>query len=75
MNCKKTARRLQEEIPAHIRATFEMISANPAITIHELSEKLSLGTRTVSSHIETLKKLHVVKRVGGRTYGHWEVVE
>ncbi len=74
-DCKKTARRLQEEIPAHIRSTFEMIKANPTITIPELAEQLSLGTRTISLHIETLKKLHIIERVGGKTYGHWEVVE
>lgn len=61
------------EVPKVTQRTFEAIRLNPNATIVELSEKLSLSESATKKHIALLKKAGVIKRVGGKTYGHWEI--
>lgn len=71
---RKTSGRLQEGIPEFAQKTFDFIKENPKITVEELAVKLGLSERTILSHIALLKNLNLIKRVGGKTYGHWEII-
>ena len=71
---RKTSGRLQEGIPEFAQKTIDFIKENPKITVEELAVKLGLSERTILSHIALLKNLNLIKRVGGKTYGHWEII-
>lgn len=71
--------RIQEE-PTH--QPFEMnreweimglMRRNPKIKTTELAEMLHVSLRTLKSLIALLQEKGLVKRVGGKKYGHWEV--
>lgn len=45
----------------------------PEITIPELADIVDVTPRSVERHIRKLQQEGVLKRVGGRKHGHWEV--
>lgn len=49
------------------------ITANPRITIEELSSRLEMSTIGIEKAIRLLRKKGILQRVGGRKQGHWEV--
>lgn len=61
------------EVPKVTQRTFEAIRLNPSATIAELSVELSLSESATKKHIALLKKAGIIRRVGGKTYGHWEI--
>ncbi|MDO9537974.1 MAG: winged helix-turn-helix transcriptional regulator [Thermoplasmata archaeon] len=52
---------------------LELIIENPKITRKELADSLGMTRDGVQYHLEKLKKDGIIKRVGGRRGGHWEV--
>ncbi len=50
-----------------------MIKENPTISLNKIAEKLSIGTTTLDREIKKLN--NIVKRVGPRNGGYWEVIE
>ena len=48
---------------------------NRQITINEISVEIDVGRDTINEHIAKLKKVHRLKRVGGRKDGYWEVLD
>jgi len=69
----KTSHRLPIEIPEFAQKTFELISANPKATLKELSEKVGVSDRSIKNHINILKELRIIERIGGKTHGYWKV--
>jgi len=45
------------------------------VTMDQLSEKLSVARRTLVRYMNILQENKRIKRVGGKRFGHWEVVE
>ena len=50
-----------------------MIKDNPTISLDAIAEKLGVGTTTVDREIKKLN--NIIKRVGPRNGGYWEIVE
>ena len=69
----KTSHRLPIEIPEFAQKTFKLISANPKATLKELSEKVGVSDRSIKNHINILKELRIIERIGGKTHGYWKV--
>ena len=57
------------------RIVFEEMQIRPKVVANELSEKLDINLRNTKKIIEILKEKRLVKRIGSRKAGHWEVVE
>ena len=57
------------------RIVFEEMHIRPKVTANELSEKLDINLRNTKKIIDKLKEKGLVKRIGSRKAGHWEVVE
>ena len=74
-DCPKTAQRLPKGCPKTAQRTYEAICRNPNATLAELSAELGFSERTIKSHFALLKKARLIERVGGKTYGHWELLQ
>ena len=68
-------------IKATIKATkvqeriLEKIQGNPHIIQSELAELLGIHRVSVAENTSKLQKMGVLKRVGGKRNGYWEIVE
>ena len=55
------------------RKLLEIVADNPSITMRDLATKLGITEDGVYYHVKNLRG--VLKRVGGRKIGHWEVIK
>lgn len=53
---------------------LELIAADQDITIREIAEHLSISVRAAEKQVAKLKAENIIKRVGARRGGHWEVI-
>jgi len=51
------------------------MSKEPKISKREVSETLGISETAVDKHIEKLKKLGIIERIGPAKGGHWEVLK
>jgi len=51
------------------------IKKNPTVTRKQLTDILNVSDRTVSRWIKKLEDDNLIRRVGGKKQGHWEIVE
>ena len=49
------------------------IEENPSISYDMLAEKLNKNRTTVMRNIQKLKEMGVLKRIGSKKTGYWEV--
>ena len=54
---------------------IDLIFEDSEIKMSEMAEKLEVTTRTIEREIKKLRESGRVIRVGGKRYGHWEVVK
>jgi predicted HTH transcriptional regulator len=50
----------------------ELMKTDPKISAAKLSEEVGISVRKIEENISKLKKLDLIKRIGG-TRGHWEI--
>ena len=63
------------EIKGNRSMLVDLISENPNITTKQLVERLGMTLDGVNYHIRELKKAGVLRRIGGRKIGYWEVLK
>jgi len=63
-------------IPKHIlvEKVRILIQGNPTVTIPKLANTLGVTDRTIRRVLKSLREAGVIKRVGSRKTGHWEVI-
>ncbi len=54
---------------------LKMIAQNPNTTIEGIAEILDVNRRTILRDLDILQKKNVIKRIGGRKTGSWEVLK
>ena len=54
---------------------YRLLLQDGGMTISDMAKKLRLSSRGVRYHIEKIKDANLLRRVGGRKFGHWEVVK
>jgi len=52
-----------------------LLKEKPGITRVELAEQLGITPDGVKYHLNNLKKEGIIKRIGGRRGGYWEICE
>jgi len=52
-----------------------LIRDNKDITTTEMAEYLAVNRRTIQRVLDDLKDKDIVKRKGGKRYGHWEIID
>ena len=53
---------------------LNLLATNPRVTQEELANVLGLSVRGIEYAIGTLKKAKRIRKVGGKRFGHWEVI-
>ena len=56
------------------QTVLSIIAGNPAITAEQIAALLSKSGRTVQRYLNDLRKKNVIRRVGAKKAGHWEIV-
>jgi len=54
---------------------LQLIEKDPYISLSQLSKKIGISQTAIENNIKKLKELGVLKRIGGRKTGWWEVIE
>lgn len=52
-----------------------VIKANPRITTMELANELGVSVRTIKNVIQGMSLQNKIKRVNGKRYGYWQIIE
>ena len=52
---------------------IEIIAQNPHVTAAEIAMQLSIFSRGVEKLIRKLREAGIIKRIGGRYGGYWEI--
>lgn len=52
---------------------ISIIKANPAISLDDMAKRLAIGTTTLDREIKKLNG--IIRRVGPKNGGHWEIIE
>ncbi|NQT64170.1 MAG: winged helix-turn-helix domain-containing protein, partial [Candidatus Marinimicrobia bacterium] len=52
-----------------------LLKAKPTITRKELADKIGLTTDGIKYHIDKMRAAGIIKRVGSRKAGQWEVLK
>ena len=54
---------------------MDALRAEPSATMDNLSNTLGIARRTLVRYMNRLQEDNKIKRVGGRRYGHWEIIK
>jgi ATP-dependent DNA helicase RecG len=63
----------RESVGKAARMVLEMCREKPSITIPELAELIGITERSVQRNMQKLQQIGMLRRVGGRKDGYWEV--
>ena len=76
-DCTKTAQSISDNGSLDGTLALRIISVlknEPTITIDQLSDKVNIARRTLVRYMNTLQKNNQIKRVGGKRFGHWQII-
>lgn len=54
---------------------LELLEQNGELTIPQLAERIGITPRAIEKNIKKLQETGLLRRIGGRKEGHWEVLE
>ena len=54
---------------------LNILKTNPRATLDQVANVVGLSVRGIEQAIKRLKKAKRIRKVGGKRFGHWEVVE
>ena len=66
---------LPNKLPNKLEITYKAIREDSNATNQELANRTKQSERTVRNHIEELKQLNYIKRIGSKKTGHWEIIK
>ena len=68
-----------EKNKKHVEKTSELIldliRKEPGITLSEIAKRTGLVRRSIEDQFNRLKQKNLIRRVGSRKFGHWEIIE
>lgn len=71
---KRVLKEVLKELTDNQKKILGAIDKNPKITSEELAGMVGISARKIRENIKKLKDERMVKRIGGRKEGHWEVI-
>ena len=53
---------------------LSILKTNPRATLDQVANVVGLSVRGIEQAIKRLKKAKRIRKVGGKRFGHWEVI-
>ena len=53
---------------------FSLITENQNLTLDEIAEHISKSAKTAQRSLDSLRKKNIIRRIGAKRDGHWEVM-
>jgi len=72
---EKVGEKVGENLTKNQAKIINFMKKNEFVSIIELSKRVGIATKNIEKNIEKLKKLDLIKRIGGAKGGHWKVNE
>ena len=57
------------------RNILQYLKHNPKANYRELADKTGYSTATIKRHIQELKKIGIIERIGSDKTGYWKIIE
>ena len=73
-NQKNVAVNVAEELTERQKEILSLVKEDCTITSQKISQKNKVTARTIIEDMNKLQSLGILRRVGGRKTGHWEVI-
>lgn len=67
--------RVSNEVSDSAKVIYSSIKDNPNVSRNELAIKTGISLKNIQKHINKLKELGLIRRIGSTRTGHWEIVE
>ena len=67
--------RVSKEVSDSAKVIYSSIKDNPNVSRNELAIKTGISLKNIQKHINKLKELGLIRRIGSTRTGHWEIVE
>ena len=68
-----TDKTTDKKLSANEKAIIDLIAANPSVTQKEIAVRMNLTEDGIYYHIVRLKAKGMLRRIGGKKDGRWEV--
>ena len=65
--------RIWQEFGKNVQETFEIIAENPEYTAEKIAIETTNTSRTIENHLSKLKEANIVRRIGPKLGGYWEI--
>ena len=69
-----SSERVRKEFGKEIAKAFEIIQNYPEFTAQQIAQELDKTPRTVEKYLAKLKDAGIIKRIGPKLGGYWEIV-
>jgi len=70
---------INDHINVHLnvveRQVLSLVLENPSLTLDEIASRISKSAKTAQRYLYSLREKNIIRRVGSRKDGHWEVIE
>ena len=63
------------DVDKNVVRVLDVVKDDPHITQQEIAVRLNLSLRGVEDMIKRAREKGFIRRVGGKRFGHWEVVK
>jgi len=57
------------------RNILQYLKQNPKVNYAELSDKTGYSTSTIKRHLQELKRIGIIERIGSDKTGYWKIIE
>jgi len=71
---KDVTKDVTKELSERQHEIMKMLKEEPTLKTEELAERFSVTRRTIIRDLDALQKKGILRREGGRTFGHWIII-
>ena len=71
----KSSVRAVGDVDKNVVRILDVVKGDPHVTQQEIATRLNLSLRGVENMIKRAREKGLIRRVGGKRFGHWEVVK
>jgi ATP-dependent DNA helicase RecG len=71
----KASGKRRESVGKTAERVLSFCETNPMVTIPEMAKEIGVSDRSIERHISNLQDWNLLRRVGGRKEGRWEVIQ